>query len=178
MEDPKGAAPVMVAVRRRIPDGPEGLRWEVGDVSVRLAQPEDLETVCAIEAQSFSNPWQPDTFRSLLRRDRVRIFVAELPGEGVVGYAVMWWVLEEGELANLAVSESHQGRGIGSSLLDHVLAHAKTESVESLFLEVRASNRRAQRLYLARSFCQVGVRRGYYQNPREDALVLVRRVQE
>ena len=165
---------MMVAVRRRIPDEEGDVSWGGGEVLVRLAKPEDLEIVCAIEAQSFSTPWQPDTFRSLLRRDQVRILVAELPGVGVVGYAVLWWVVDEGELANLAVAETHRGRGIGSRLLDQVLTYAEAESVENLFLEVRASNTRAQQLYLARGFRQVAVRLGYYRDPREDALVLVR----
>lgn len=164
----------MAALRRRIPDEEPDVTWERGEVVVRPAKPEDLLIVCAIEAQSFPSPWQPDTFRSLLTRDQVRILVAELPREGVVGYAVFWWVVDEGELANLAVAETHRGRGIGSRLLDRVLAYGKAEGIENLFLEVRASNTRAQQLYLARGFRQVGVRRGYYRDPWEDALVLVR----
>ena len=156
--------------RMREPDGPAS---EEDSVRVRLATPLDLAAIAAIESRSFSNPWHPDTFRSLLTRDGVRVLVAE-EGEGVLGYAVLWWVLEQGELANLAVREESQRRGIGSKLLDSVISHAMAEGVESLFLEVRVSNEKAARLYSLRGFEQISVRKGYYQNPREDARILVK----
>ncbi|MFC1662223.1 ribosomal protein S18-alanine N-acetyltransferase [Gemmatimonadota bacterium] len=141
---------------------------------IRPATDADVDAVAAIEAEAFSNPWQPQTFRSLVSQGRALILVAEIPGEGVVGYAVLWWVLEQGELANLAVRRPYQGRRIGSALLDRMLSEAVTRGVETVFLEVRMSNQRAYDLYLSRGFTQVGLRRGYYRNPKEDARVLVR----
>ena len=64
-----------------------------------------------------------------------------------VGYAVLWWVLDQAELANLAVRTDRQGQGIGSVLLDQAIEHVKSKGVESLFLEVRQSNESAYRLY-------------------------------
>jgi ribosomal-protein-alanine N-acetyltransferase len=142
-------------------------------VTVRLAVPADLPTISAIEALSFSNPWQPETFRSLLTRDRVRVLAAENDGD-VVGYAVVWWVMDQGELANLAVHPEFRGQGLGSRLLDRVLADARDLGIESLFLEVRESNEKAQRLYARRGFVQISVREGYYRNPPEDACILVK----
>ncbi|MGD2120280.1 MAG: ribosomal protein S18-alanine N-acetyltransferase [Gemmatimonadota bacterium] len=142
-------------------------------VSLRLAVPTDLSSISAIEALSFSNPWHPDTFRSLLTRERVRVLAAESGGE-VVGYAVFWWVMDQGELANLAVHPESQGKGVGSRLLDQVLTDAKAVGIESLFLEVRESNERARRLYAQRGFVQISVREGYYRNPPEDACILVK----
>ena len=145
-------------------------------VLIRRAGPDDVESVAALEALSFSNPWQPQTFSSLIAEGRAHILVAEDATAEIVGYAVVWWVLEQGELANLAVREEEQGRGIGSSLLDRVMADAGAEGVESLFLEVRESNKKALDLYLSRGFTQVAVRRAYYQHPREDARVLSKRL--
>jgi ribosomal-protein-alanine N-acetyltransferase len=142
-------------------------------VSLRLAVPSDLPTISAIEALSFANPWHPDTFRSLLTRDRVRVLVADRDGE-VIGYSVLWWVMDQGELANLAVHRESQGQGVGSQLLERVISDARAEKVENLYLEVRESNRSARRLYDNRGFVQVSVRRGYYRNPIEDACVLVK----
>jgi ribosomal-protein-alanine N-acetyltransferase len=133
-----------------------------------------VDSVAAIEVVSFSNPWQPQTFRSLVSQDRALILVAEVTGAGIVGYAVLWWVLDQGELANLAVREPFQGRGIGSALLDKVMRAAAARGVETVFLEVRSSNHRAYDLYLSRGFRPVGVRKGYYQNPKEDARILVK----
>jgi ribosomal-protein-alanine N-acetyltransferase len=142
-------------------------------VTVRIAVPSDLPSISAIESLSFSNPWQPDTFRSLLTRDRVKVLIADRGGE-VVGYAVLWWVLDQGELANLAVHPDSQGMGTGARLLDQVISEAKRVNIESLFLEVRESNEKAKRLYARRGFVQVSVRRGYYRNPPEDACILVK----
>jgi len=135
--------------------------------------PSDVPSIARIESESFSNPWHPDTFVSLLKRDGVLFLVAEEEG-GVVGYAVLWWVLDQGELANLAVQEASRGRGVGSELLDHVVSHAEAVRIESLFLEVRVSNEKASGLYSRRGFKQISVRKGYYQNPREDARILVK----
>ena len=151
------------------PTGPDAQ-----SVRIRSAVTADLPTIAEIEFQSFSNPWQPDTFRSLLERERVRVLVAEELEKGVVGYAVLWWVLDQAELANLAVRMGHQGRGIGSALLDQAIEHAKSKGVESLFLEVRQSNESAYRLYASRGFTQISIRKDYYQNPREDALIFVK----
>lgn len=153
------------------PEGLSGVAPE--NLEVRSATLSDIESVAAIEAESFSNPWHPQTFRSLVAQDRVLILVAEVPGDGIVGYTVLWSVLDEGELANLAVRVGFQGRGVGSALLDRVLTKARAKGVRSVFLEVRMSNGRAHDLYLSRGFKQVAVRESYYQNPKEDARILV-----
>lgn len=143
---------------------------------IRPAEVGDVDAVAAIEAGSFSNPWQPQTFRSLIEERRAHILVAEGPASTILGYAVAWWVHEQGELANLAVLPDFRGKGVGSALLDRVLADLRSRGVESLFLEVRASNRRAAGLYFSRGFSQVAVRTDYYRNPLEDARILLKRL--
>ena len=165
----------MPGVPDRTPSTQEGENPEASPVRFRDAGLGDVAKVASIEAQSFSNPWQPDTFRSLIAQDRAHIPVAEVPGDGLVGYAVFWWVKDQGELANLAVLEGYQGRGIGSALLDIVLDRASDEGVMELFLEVRRSNERAMALYRSRGFREVAIRQDYYRNPREDAFIFVRR---
>ncbi len=172
-------------------------------VRIRPATPADVEEVAAIEALAFSNPWNAKTFRTLLGRSRALVLVAEEeagsgrpetagsqggraagsrdealggPGPVIIGYAVVWWVLEQGELANIAVLEGHRGRGIGSLILDRVLEEVRERGVESLFLEVRISNETAHGMYLSRGFTQVAIRADYYRNPREDARILLKRL--
>lgn len=146
-----------------------------GSIRIRKGTPDDMEEVAAIEKVSFTNPWHPHTFRRLVTQGRVHILVADdEEEEAVVGYAVMWWVHAQGELGNLAVKETHQGRGIGSALLDQLLDDARERGVRDLFLEVRMSNDPAFRLYRSRGFVQVSVRKGYYRNPPEDARILVK----
>ena len=131
----------------------------------------DVAAVARMEASTFSTPWKEDTFRSLLERPGVELWVAELDGE-VAGYAILWCILEEGELANIAVHDDLRGRGIGSELLDQMMFVAERAGVRNLYLEVRESNEGALRLYSGRGFEEIGVRKGYYERPREDARVL------
>lgn len=157
--------------------GGEEVGLKSGPVFIRPAESSDVERIGSIEALAFSNPWHPQTFRSLIARGGALFLVAENEEAGVVGYAIAWWVLEQGELANIAVTDPFRGRGVGSALLDRVLEEAAAAGVESLFLEVRASNDRARDLYQSRGFEQVGIRKGYYRKPTEDARILLKRLE-
>jgi ribosomal-protein-alanine N-acetyltransferase len=136
----------------------------------------DLVPVAAIEAEAFTTPWKPETFRRLLGRDAAEPLVLELPEAGVVGYAILWCILDQGEIANIAVHEKWRGRALGAFLLDQVIDVAREAGVRTLFLEVRESNRVAATLYDSRGFVEIGRRRDYYADPREDARVLEKRL--
>lgn len=135
----------------------------------------DLPDVLAIERASFSTPWTEATFRGLLGRQDTELVVAAVEGR-VVGYAVFWAVLEQGELGDLAVDRTWRRRGVAARLLREILDRATRRGTRELYLEVRASNQEAQRLYDRFEFATVGRRRDYYSSPREDALVLRRRI--
>jgi ribosomal-protein-alanine N-acetyltransferase len=90
----------------------------------------------------------------------------------VRGYVVAWFVLEEGEIGNLAVAGEARRQGLGARLLDHAIAAVRRSDVDVLYLEVRDSNAAARALYASRGFVEVGRRREYYRRPKEDALVL------
>ena len=136
----------------------------------------DVDAVAALEAATFTAPWKPDTFQSLLDRSGAELWVLDDPDAGVVAYAVVWCILDQGELANIAVAESHRGKGLGRYLLGKVLDVARERGVQSLYLEVRVSNEGAIELYHSFGFTQVGVRKKYYDKPVEDALIMVRRL--
>ncbi|HSR40962.1 MAG TPA: ribosomal protein S18-alanine N-acetyltransferase [Longimicrobiales bacterium] len=161
---------------RDVREGREGagVRPGPGDLRIRPMEHGDVARVAELEAEAFSNPWKPRTFRRLLERPGPELWVAELPGAGVVGYFVLWAVEGEGELANLAVDTEHRRRGIGSALLDRVLERARAGGVRSLFLEVRVSNEEAVRLYERRGFEVIAERKAYYDQPKEDALVMMK----
>ncbi|MCH7563488.1 MAG: ribosomal protein S18-alanine N-acetyltransferase [Gemmatimonadetes bacterium] len=136
----------------------------------------DIPEVARIEVDTFSTPWRETTFQSLLERPGVEMWIAEhLPGI-IAAYAVLWCIHDEGELANLSVRPALQRRGIGAELLDCVLGVAKERGIKSVYLEVRTSNEAAQTLYTGREFHKVGVRRGYYDHPKEDAWIFVKRL--
>jgi len=142
------------------------------DVLIRPMETEDVETVLTIESRAFTTPWQADTFQSLIGRPSSELWVMEHTVEGIVAYAVLWCILDQGELANIAVRPDHLGQGYASQLLERVLDIARGRDVETIYLEVRASNSRALELYERFGFSQVGVRKMYYDEPKEDALVL------
>ena len=137
----------------------------------------DISEVTRIETAAFSTPWSEATFRSLLDRPGVELWVAEW-GEQLAAYAILWRVLDEGELANVAVRQDLRGLGIGSGLLSRILKVAQESGVRSLYLEVRESNELARQMYARRGFLEIGVRKGYYEGPREDARVLKKCIED
>jgi [ribosomal protein S18]-alanine N-acetyltransferase len=124
-----------------------------------------------IEREAFSDPWPAQAFVDLLAQPHTRMMVASTDDD-LVGYCVLLSVLDEGEIANIAVCRSARGRGVGARLLDEALAHATQQGIASVYLEVRVSNNPARGLYESRGFLPVGRRRAYYREPLEDALIL------
>jgi ribosomal-protein-alanine N-acetyltransferase len=135
----------------------------------------DLERVLEVENTCYSIPWSEMTFRGLLQRRDAEIVVAEIDA-AIIGHAVYWYVLDQGELGNVAVVERARGRGVGRLLVGEVVQRAARRGVRELFLEVRPSHESARHLYATHGFEQVGRRRNYYQQPAEDALVLRRTI--
>ena len=149
------------------------------DLVVRPATRADLARVVEIERVAFTDPWSLESFAALLSKPRVLFAVAErraTAGEGgeLVGYVVAWFVVDEAEVANVAVAAEARGQGIGARLLDEALSVARQQGAASVYLEVRDSNAAARALYASRGFVQIGRRRRYYRRPVEDALVLRR----
>jgi len=101
--------------------------------------------------------------------------VAERGDGRLAGYIVMWFLVDEAEIANLAVSPDARGRRVGALLLDAAIADAERRGIGTFFLEVRDSNRAARALYESRGFEEIARRRRYYRAPVEDALVMRRR---
>lgn len=140
-------------------------------LTVRSMRPADLPEVMLIERRSFTAPWEESTFRGLMRRPSASLFVAEDGGE-VAGFSVMWFAADEGELGDIAVLPELRGQGIGRLLLAESIAIAAARGTRSLYLEVRETNCRARGLYEAVGFSKVGVRKQYYTEPVEDAIVM------
>jgi ribosomal-protein-alanine N-acetyltransferase len=149
-------------------------------VRLRRATAADVDAVAAIEQASFSDPWSRDAFASLVRNADVFFTVADAapplraPIAPPLGYVVAWFVLDEAEVANIAVAAEARGGGVGARLLDAALDEARRRGAAHVFLEVRESNAVARRLYASRGFVELGRRKRYYRAPVEDALVLRR----
>lgn len=137
----------------------------------------DLPQVEALDQLSFRTPWPPGSFAYELRPDASSIcLVAESLEEAgqpkIVGSAVIWLVVDEAQVATLAVAPPYRGRGIARALLAAGLLQAWQKGARKSLLEARVSNQAALRLYYGMGFEAVGLRPGYYQDTHEDALLL------
>ncbi|MCI0433106.1 MAG: ribosomal protein S18-alanine N-acetyltransferase [Gemmatimonadetes bacterium] len=142
-------------------------------VTIRVMTPADIDDVIAIENASYSMPWSDDTFETLLRRGDTTLIVAAYEG-AVVGYAMGWHALDQGELGNVAVTAEWRRQGLATRLVTEYLRRQQRLGVRDVFLEVRRSNDAARALYARMGFSEVGIRRRYYIRPVEDALVMRR----
>lgn len=140
-------------------------------IVVRRMKVADLPEVMQIERRSFTAPWEESTFRALMRRPSAALLVAERE-DGVAGYSVLWFAADESELGDIAVLPELRGMGIGRHLLRESLRVAQARGARSVYLEVRQTNAVARRMYETGGFEVVGVRRKYYSEPVEDAIVM------
>ncbi len=129
----------------------------------------DLPRMMELERTSFSDPWSEEAMASTLALPVVTALGARQEGR-LVGFVLAYVIPPEGEIADICVDASCRGQGIGSLLLQALMASA---CCNRYYLEVRDSNLPAQRLYRKMGFLTVGRRRGYYHNPREDAILMV-----
>lgn len=139
---------------------------------------EHLLALAALERICFSDPWSENAFRAELDNPGARFMVAQDRVGMLLGYLGLHYVLDEGYIANIAVDPLFRRQGIGSALLEDAVDFACQKGLAFLTLEVRQSNLGAQTLYREHGFCPVGVRKNYYRNPLEDALLMTRQIKE
>ena len=140
-----------------------------------LSSPSDLDAVLAIEEASFTSPWTREMYLAEFENVGVSYcYVARDEARQVLAFCSFWRVLDELHINNLAVAPAHRRLGIGATLLSAVLAEGVRLGARRATLEVRRSNEPARYLYERLGFAAAGVRRAYYTNPIEDALVLWR----
>ncbi len=148
---------------------------------------DDLEEVWEIERPSFSLPWTIPQFISELTNDLSHIYTAKVESAGtspelaegevnVVGYAVFWSIAGEAHFLKVTVHPQYRCQGIGGRLLNFSLERCKDAGMKVALLEVRASNATAQRFYGRFGFRKVGVRKGYYPDNKENAILMTLKI--
>jgi ribosomal-protein-alanine N-acetyltransferase len=141
----------------------------------RLASAADLDGVLALEEASFNNPTTREWYETELKRPEVCfIYVLRTPDHPVAAFCAFWLVADQAHINNLAVMPELRSRGLGTQLIEFVIAEAAHLGATELTLEVRASNEPALRLYGRAGFRRAGVRKNYYTSPVEDAHILIR----
>ena len=141
-------------------------------IHYRPLQMADLDAVMVIEPEIYPHPWSRGNFSDSLRAG-YSCWACEHEGE-LMGYAVMMVVLDEAHLLNISIAPGFQGRGLGRHLLEHLIGVARGHGAQTMFLEVRPSNKAAMRLYESIGFNEFSVRKGYYPaaKGREDAVLM------
>lgn len=133
---------------------------------------EDIKSVYDVECKSFITPWSLESFTSeIYNNNMAKYLVAKIDGK-VVGYGGMWIILDEGHITNIAVHPDHRGKKIGDALVKALINLAGENDVKRMTLEVRPSNWTAINLYKKYGFKEAGVRKGYYQDTGEDAIIM------
>ncbi|MDN5347101.1 MAG: [ribosomal protein S18]-alanine N-acetyltransferase [Clostridia bacterium] len=133
---------------------------------------EHLDQVLEIERVSFPSPWERSAFLNEIYNNNYAYYYVCLVEGKVCGYAGLWLILDEVHITNIAVHPHWRGRGLGKLLLDFLLHEAARLGADRVTLEVRVSNIAAQKLYERAGFTRAGVRKGYYNDTREDAIIM------
>ena len=127
--------------------------------------------VAELEKKIFSDAWTARSIMETLEQPQTQIVVGEEDGK-VIGYAIVYFVLDEAELTRIAVDENCRGKGVGHQLMEAVLEICRDKEIAKLFLEVRESNHIARMFYQKHGFNEDGVRKNFYQFPTEHAILM------
>ncbi len=131
-----------------------------------------VDEVYAIEEKSFLTPWTRQAIRDEVKNPLATYLVA-MDGEKLLAYGGFWTVAPEGYINNVAVDPSYRGQGISRLLMEALIEAAREKGVKDLYLEVRVSNSIALGLYRSLGFKMIDIRKGYYADTDEDAIVMV-----
>ncbi len=142
-------------------------------MNIRRMKQEDVPEVAELEARSFSLPWSARSLSEALQRESYVFVVAE--EERIIGYGGMLCIPDEADIINIAVDSAWFRRGVGTKILAALLAEAKQRKIRAVTLEVRDSNAAAIALYEKMGFVTVGIRKGFYEKPKEDARIMWKR---
>lgn len=132
---------------------------------------QDVVQIAELEKKVFSDAWTSTGIYETFCQNQAFVGVAECEGE-VVGYCIIYYVMEEGEIARIAVDEKLRRQGVGRGLLDSVCQCCKMKNITRLLLDVRESNKSARRFYEQYGFVLDGIRKNFYDQPKEDAVLM------
>ena len=141
-------------------------------IIVRKMKLTDIDSVVDIEKNSFPIPWTKSTFMAEIKMNKLaRYYVVEVDGR-VVGYGGLWLIMDEAHITNIAIHPEYRGKGIGKKLVGGLIEETSKINIYKITLEVRPSNTAALALYRKFGFIPCGIRPEYYQDNREDAIIM------
>ncbi len=146
----------------------------IDNIEVKEMKLEHLDDVMIIESLSFKIPWSKSSFIEELIENKLAVYFVAVSGGKVIGYGGVWKVFDEGHITNIAVHPEFRRCGAASVILESILSMCNETDIRSLTLEVRKSNIAAQKLYEKYGFKAEGIRKRYYSDNNEDALIMWR----
>jgi len=142
--------------------------------TIEMMDIKDLDEVIEVERQCFTTPWSRYSFICELKDNQFSHYIVAKDMDKIVGYAGMWVIIDEAHVTNVGVLPEYRGEGVGEFLMRSLIAAAKERGANMMTLEVRKSNYVAQNLYSKLGFEPIGIRRGYYMDDREDAVIMLK----
>ena len=142
------------------------------DIEILALKLEHINSVLKIDSLSFPTPWSRDSFQREVEENKFARYVVAKKDGIIIGYAGMWLILDDGHITNIAVHPEYRGIRAGEILLEALIEICKIELAASITLEVRRSNVIAQNLYKKFGFIEQGIRKGYYADNKEDAIIM------
>lgn len=145
------------------------------DLIVRQAEERDIKPMAEMDILCFSAPWSEESFEKEIMENRMAFYIIAEIDDRMVGYAGLWCIVDEGHITNVAVHPDFRRKGIGEAMLSVMLDHTVKNGILSHTLEVRASNAPAISLYSKFGFEPAGIRKNYYEDNGEDAIIMWRK---
>ena len=143
----------------------------MSDVEIYPLEESYIDDIVNISIMSFPIAWTREAFQNELSNKFARYVVA-IKDDVIIGYGGMWVILDEAHVTNIAVHPEYRGIGVGALIVEALLDVCKFEKAASITLEVRSSNETAQSLYRKYGFEEEGIRKNYYEDNREDAIIM------
>jgi len=138
----------------------------------RYMREEDIDQVLAVEHASFTVPWSREAFYNELHNNKFAVYIVLEEDNKIIGYSGTWVVIDEAHVTNVAILPGYRGRQLGETMLRKLMSVAREMGAKSMTLEVRVTNHVAQSLYRKLGFQNGGIRKNYYSDNQEDALVM------
>ena len=138
----------------------------------RFMREEDIDQVIEVEHASFTTPWSREAFFNEIHNNKFAVYIVLEENDKIIGYCGTWIVIDEAHVTNIAILPEYRGKKLGEALLGNLISTAREMGARSMTLEVRVTNHVAQSLYRKFGFQNGGIRRNYYSDNQEDALIM------
>lgn len=138
----------------------------------RYMREEDIDQVLEVEHASFTLPWSREAFYNELHTNKFAVYIVLEHDNRIIGYCGVWIVIDEAHVTNVAVLPEYRGKKLGDAMMRKLIAVSREMGARSMTLEVRVTNHIAQSLYRKMGFQNGGIRKNYYSDNQEDALVM------